>query len=84
MLFQSQPQLIRDEIDVVLIEWTFYYFVLCKCMSTTVRVNGTVQFTFFLVMRLNITVVTNCDLLIDNTCKVFFASLQHLLQDVIM
>ena len=53
-------------------------------MSTTVRVNGTVQFTFFLVMRLNITVVTSCDLLIDNTCKVFFASLQHLLQDVIV
>ena len=42
---------------VILIEWTFYYFVICKCMSTIVRVNGTVQFTFFLVMRLNITIV---------------------------
>ena len=30
-------------------------------MSTTVRVNGTVQFTFFLVMTLNITIVTSCD-----------------------
>ena len=30
-------------------------------MSTTVRVNDTVQFTFFLVMRLNITTATSCD-----------------------
>ena len=30
-----------------------YSYCHCKCMSTTVRVNGTVQFTFFLVMRLN-------------------------------
>ena len=28
---------------VIFIEWNFYYFVMCKCMSTTVRVNGTVQ-----------------------------------------
>ena len=27
--------------------------VMCKCMSTTIRVIGTVQFTFFMVMRLN-------------------------------
>ena len=33
-------------------------------MSTTVRGNGTVQFTFFLVMKLNITIVTSCDSLI--------------------
>ena len=32
------------------------------CMSTTVGVNGTVQFTFFLVMTLNITVVTSLKL----------------------
>ena len=33
-------------------------------MSTTVRLNGTVQFTSFLVMRMNINIVTNCDSLI--------------------
>ena len=32
----------------------FYYLVTCKCISTTVQGNGTVQFTLFLVMRLNI------------------------------
>ena len=30
-------------------------------MSTTVHVNGTGQFTFFLVVILNITIVTSCD-----------------------
>ena len=39
-------------------------FIMCMCMSTTVNVNDTVQFTFFLVMRLNITIVTSCDSLI--------------------
>ena len=34
---------------------------MCKCMSTAVRVNGTVQFTFFFIMRLNITIITSCD-----------------------
>ena len=38
----------------------FFYLVMCKCMSTTVRVNGTLQFTFFLV----ITIVTSSDSLI--------------------
>ena len=33
-------------------------------MSTTVRVNGTVQFTLFFVMRLKITIVTSFDSLI--------------------
>ena len=37
---------------------------MCKCMSTTVRGNGTVQFTFFFIMRLNITIITSCDSLI--------------------
>ena len=40
---------------------TFYYFGMRKCLSTTVRVTSTVQFTFFLIMRLNITIVTSCD-----------------------
>ena len=40
-----------------------YYLVMCKCMSTTVRVNGTVRFTFLFVMKMNITIVTSCDLL---------------------
>ena len=39
-------------------------FVMCKCMSTTIRVNGTVQCTFCLVMRLNSTIITCCDSLI--------------------
>ena len=34
---------------------------MCECMSTTARVNGTVQFTFLLIMRLNITIITSCD-----------------------
>ena len=46
---------------VILIEWTFYYFVIRKCLNPNVRVNGTVQFTFFLVIRLNITIATTCD-----------------------
>ena len=33
-------------------------------MSFTVRGNGTVQFTFFFIMSLNITIITSCDLLI--------------------
>ena len=54
----------------------FYYLVMCKCMSTTVRVNGTVQFTFFLVMRLNITIVTSCDSLIVILVTLIFSSLK--------
>ena len=45
-------------------------------MSTTVRVNGTVQFTFFLVMRLKITIVKSYDSLI--TILVTFFSLLKL------
>ena len=30
----------------------FYYLVMCKCMSTTVRANGPVRFTFFFVMNI--------------------------------
>ena len=33
-------------------------------MSTTVRVNAAVQFTFFVIMGLNITIITSCDSLI--------------------
>ena len=33
-------------------------------MSTNVHVNGNVQFTFFLVMKLNTTIVMSCDLLV--------------------
>ena len=29
---------------------------MCKGMNTTIRIHGTVQFTFFLIMRLNITI----------------------------
>ena len=55
----------------------FYYLVMCKCMSTTVRGNGTVQFTFFFIMRLNISIITSCDSLKYNTCNlIFFSSLK--------
>ena len=42
----------------------FHYLVITfhvTTVSTTVRVNGTVQFTFFLVMKLNIIIVTSFD-----------------------
>ena len=41
-----------------------FYLAVGKCTDTTVRVNGTIQFTFFLDMKLKITIVTNCDTLI--------------------
>ena len=48
---------------------------MCKnCMTTTVCVNSTVQFTFFLVMRLNI--VTSCDSLVANTRNLIISSLK--------
>ena len=43
------------------VKWAFYDFVKSQCMSTPVHVNGTVQFTFFLVMKLNINIVASCD-----------------------
>ena len=49
---------------IILMEWTFYYFIICMWMSATVHINGTAQFTFFLVMRLTITIVKSCDFLI--------------------
>ena len=36
----------------------FLLFVMWKCMSTSVRVNGIVELAFLLVMRLNIIIVT--------------------------
>ena len=42
------------------------------CMSTTARANGTVQFTFFLIMRLNITIITSSDSLIVRRVPYFF------------
>ena len=41
-------------------------------MSTTVRGNGTVQFTFFFIMRLNIAIITSCDSLIVILVTLFF------------
>ena len=49
---------------LLLLNGLFNYLVMCTCRSTIVRVNGTVQFTFFSVMRLNITIVTSCNSLI--------------------
>ena len=47
-----------------LLNGLFYYFVTCKRMSITARVNGIVQFTFFLIIRFRITIITSCDSLI--------------------
>ena len=44
--------------------FAFYYLVMCKCMSTTVCGNGTVEFTFFFIRGLNFTIITCCDSLI--------------------
>ena len=56
--------LLLGPVELFLLNGLFYYLVMRKCMSSTVRVNGTVQVTFFLTMRLNITIVTSCDSLI--------------------
>ena len=48
---------------------------MCKFMRT-VRVNGVVQFTFFLVMRLNDTIVTSCESLIVILVPLVFSSLK--------
>ena len=50
--------------DVFLLNELIYYFVMCQCISTTVHADGAVQFTFFLVVKLNITNVTSYDSLI--------------------
>ena len=42
----------------------FYYLVMRKFMCLTVRVNGTVQLTLFLIITLNINIVTSYDLFI--------------------
>ena len=39
-----------------LLNGLFYYLVIFKFMSSTVRVNGTVQFSFFLIMKFSITI----------------------------
>ena len=49
---------------------------MCKSMSTTVRVNGNAQFNFFLVIRLNISVVTSCDSLTVTNVNLIFSSLK--------
>ena len=53
-----------DSCYYVLSEWNFRYFFMYKCISTIACVNDTVQFTFFLVMRLNSAIVMSCDLLV--------------------
>ena len=45
-------------------------------MSTTARVNGNIQFTFHLVMRLNITIVTSFNSLIGHFCILSFSLLE--------
>ena len=45
-------------------------------MSTTICVNGIVKSTFFLVMGLNITNVTSCDLPIVILVTYFFSQLK--------
>ena len=40
--------LLLGPVELFLLNGLFYYLVMRKCMNTTVRVNGTVQVTFFL------------------------------------
>ena len=47
-----------------LLNGLFNYLVMCKCINTTIHVNVTVQYTFFLVMRLIVTTLMSYDLLI--------------------
>ena len=42
---------------VIFIEWPFYQYVISKCISTTLCNDDTSQFTCFLLLRLNITIV---------------------------
>ena len=49
---------------------------MCKCMSTAVCVNDTVQFTFFLIMRFNTTIIKSYDSLIVIIVTQFFSSLK--------
>ena len=46
--------------------------VICHCLSKTVRNNDTVKFTYFLVMRLSITIFKSCGLLIVILGTLFF------------
>ena len=51
------------------------YYVMCYFTSTFVDVDGTAQFTYFLVTKLNITIITSCDSLLaslSNTCTLMF------------
>ena len=48
------------------------YFAIFKCMGTTVHDNATVQFIFFLSMRLNMAIVTSYDLLTVTLASCFF------------
>ena len=50
---------------------------MCKYMSTTVRGDGTVQFTFFFIMRLNITIITSCDSLVILVTNFFIINLEN-------
>ena len=51
---------------VILTEWAFYYFVMCKCMRPTFCINGTIQYVFLSVTRL-----LDC-----NTCTLTFSALK--------
>lgn len=46
-----------DSFYIVLIKCTFYYFVICKCMSTTFCDNGTFQFFFVFVWSWDLTIL---------------------------
>ena len=58
--------------DIAFIEWISHDFVTYKGISTIARDNGTVQFTFFFFMRLNIIIVTSCAMFIAIFFQYFF------------
>ena len=63
---QGYYMLNQNKEQITLHIWTYYYFVMSKCMSFTL------QFVVFSIMTLNITIVTSCDSLIVIPVPYFF------------
>ena len=49
---------------------------MCKCMGTTLCVNGSAQFTSFFAKKFNTTIVTSFDSLFVNTFNLIFSPLK--------
>ena len=58
-----------------LLNGIFYYLAMCKCVSTTARVNGTFQFSFFLDNEIKHYYCRELWFIFCNTCNWIFSSL---------